>query len=93
MSKNSSIIKRIHVASRNRLRNKTHKSSVKTIVNKFLGGISFADTADIKQMQLYLAEAYSKIDKAVKKGVLHKNCGARKKSFLAKTINKRILQQ
>jgi len=30
--------------------------------------------------------AYSKIDKAVKKGVLHRNNGARKKSQLAKAL-------
>lgn len=33
-----------------------------------------------------MAEAYSKIDKAVKRKVLHKNNGSRKKSRLAKVL-------
>ena len=93
MSKNSSVIKRIRVALRNQLRNKTYKSSVKTIVNKSLVNINLTDTRDVGQVQMYLSKAYSRIDKAVKKGILHKNCGARKKAFLAKTIKKGILQQ
>lgn len=41
-------------------------------------------TPELKQqVQERLAEAYSKIDKAVKRGVLHPNNGARKKSRLA----------
>lgn len=35
-----------------------------------------------------LAAAYSKIDKAVKCDVLHKNNGARKKARLAKAVKK-----
>ena len=67
MSKNSSVIKRIRVALRNQLRNKTYKSSVKTIVNKSLGNINLTDTRDVGQVQMYLSKAYSRIDKAVKK--------------------------
>jgi small subunit ribosomal protein S20 len=33
-----------------------------------------------------MAAAYSKIDKAVKRGVLHANTGARKKSRLARVL-------
>jgi small subunit ribosomal protein S20 len=33
-----------------------------------------------------MSAAYSKIDKAVKRGVLHPNTGARKKSQLARMI-------
>ncbi len=36
-----------------------------------------------EQVQARLSEAYSKIDKAVKRGILHPNNGARKKSRLA----------
>lgn len=35
-----------------------------------------------------MSEAYSKIDKAVKKGVFHRNNGARKKSRLAKALKR-----
>ena len=37
-----------------------------------------------QQVDLALAKAYSKIDKAVKRGVLHRNTGARKKSRLVR---------
>ncbi|GBE95287.1 30S ribosomal protein S20 [Nostoc cycadae WK-1] len=41
-------------------------------------------TPELKQqVDERLAEAYSKIDKAVKRGILHPNNGARKKSRLA----------
>jgi small subunit ribosomal protein S20 len=33
-----------------------------------------------------MAAAYSKIDKAVKRGVLHPNTGARKKSRIARAL-------
>lgn len=34
-----------------------------------------------------MSAAFSKIDKAVKRGVLHRNNGARKKSQLSKRLN------
>lgn len=37
-----------------------------------------------EEVQQCLSAAYSKIDKAVKRGVLHRNNGARKKARLAK---------
>jgi len=41
-------------------------------------------TTELKQeVEVKMSEAYSKIDKAVKKGVLHPNNGSRKKSRLA----------
>ncbi|MCZ0900334.1 30S ribosomal protein S20, partial [Microcoleus sp. HI-ES] len=40
----------------------------------------------MQEVQQRMSEAYSKIDKAVKKGVLHRNNGARKKSRLARTL-------
>ncbi len=40
----------------------------------------------MQEVQQRMSEAYSKIDKAVKKGVLHRNNGDRKKSRLARTL-------
>ncbi len=48
-----------------------------------------------EQMQLVqtrMSEAYSKIDKAVKRGVYHKNNGARKKARLARALKKAVPQ-
>ena len=44
-------------------------------------------TPELKQeVQQRMSAAYSKIDRAVKRGVLHPNNGARKKSRLAKRL-------
>ena len=82
-----SALKRAKIAERNRLRNKTYKSAVKTLMKKYFTVVeTYAanPTPELKQqVDERLAEAYSKIDKAVKRGVLHPNNGARKKSRLA----------
>ena len=41
-----------------------------------------------QEVQQHMAVAYSKIDKAVKRGVLHANNGARKKSRLAARLKR-----
>lgn len=43
-------------------------------------------------VQERLSVAYSKIDKAVKRGVLHRNTGARKKSRLARALKAEATQ-
>jgi small subunit ribosomal protein S20 len=87
-----SAIKRVQVAERNRLRNKSYKSAVKTLIKKCLTAANACaanPTPEAKdEVQQHLASAYSKIDKAVKRGVLHPNTGARKKSRLAKALKK-----
>lgn len=40
----------------------------------------------MQEVQVRMSEAYSKIDKAVKRGVLHPNNGARKKSRLSQAL-------
>jgi len=88
MSKNSSAIKRTHISVRNYARNKMYKSIIKTLTKKYLANI------DMKSYNnaLALSDVYSSIDKAVKRGVLHKNNGARKKSRLFQ-IMKNTLDQ
>ncbi|GEM_PF-107920 len=87
-----SAIKRAQVSERNRLRNKAYKSAVRTLMKKCLVAVdSFgADPAPEKmqEVQRHLANAYSKIDKAVKRGVLHPNTGGRKKSRLARALKR-----
>ncbi len=82
-----SALKRAEIGERNRLRNKAYKSAVKTLMKKYLNAVQLYaanPTPELnQQVQERLAEAYSKIDKAVKRGVLHPNNGARKKSRLA----------
>lgn len=78
-----SALKRAEIGERNRLRNKTYKSAVKTLIKKYVVAVqAYAanPTPELNQeVQTRLSEAYSKIDKAVKRGVLHPNNGFRKK--------------
>jgi small subunit ribosomal protein S20 len=85
-----SSIKRIHIAERNRLRNKSYKTAVKTLMKKYFDAVQTYTTEPTPEQMAIVQErmsvAYSKIDKAVKRGVLHRNTGARKKSRLARAI-------
>ncbi len=90
MANSKSAIKRIRTAERNRLRNKAYKSAIKTLMKKYFSAVDTykaeptPDNMELAQKAMSLA--YSKIDKAVKSNVLHKNNGARKKARLAKTL-------
>ena len=87
-----SAIKRVKIAERNRLRNKAYKSAVKTLMKKFFAALdkyAASRTPEAKQQVISsMSAAYSKIDKAVKRGVLHRNNGAHKKSRLAGAFKK-----
>ena len=83
MVKNLSAIKRNQISLRNNLRNKNYKSTIKTLIKKTLVAINNSDGIDNKDIALAISEVYSKIDKAVKKGVISKNSGARKKSMIS----------
>uniref|UniRef100_UPI003001EAA4 ribosomal protein S20 n=1 Tax=Anunuuluaehu liula TaxID=3049639 RepID=UPI003001EAA4 len=80
MAKNLSAIKKTQISLRNRSRNRIYKSAIKTLTKSYLADLSNSNYDDAISN---LASVYSKIDKAVKRGVLHKNNGARKKSLLA----------
>lgn len=71
-----SVLKRARQAKKRRMRNLAMKSRIKTFKKRVLE----------KRNEEALREYYSVIDKAVKKGVIHKNTGARKKSRMAKLI-------
>ena len=76
--------KRVLVAQRNNERNVAFKTSIKTAVKKALAAVE-ADGAALKSA---LSNVYKLCDKAVSKGILHKNTAARKKSRLTIAINK-----
>lgn len=90
MANIKSAIKRVQIAERNRLRNKSYKSAVKTLMKKCFAAVdTYAanPSSESKQaVQEQLSLAYSRIDKAVKTGALHRNSGARKKSRLMKAV-------
>lgn len=74
--------KRVQVAERNRERNVAVRSAVRTAIKKvLLATKAKTATAEIAQA---VQNAYSVIDRAVLKGILHKNTAARCKSRLTK---------
>ncbi len=68
---------------RNRLRNQTLRSSLKTAVKV----ARVATVSKAEDRVLLVREALKRIDKTMGKGILHKNAAARKKSRLAKLLN------
>ncbi len=85
MKKNLSAIKRTQVSLRNRSRNKSYKVAINKSVKRFI--LSITDINRTESLSK-LSIAYKKIDKAVSKGIIHKNKGARKKSQLTKMLSK-----
>ncbi|NLK21534.1 MAG: 30S ribosomal protein S20 [Epulopiscium sp.] len=77
--------KRIKVIQTKTLRNRIIKSKVKTAIKKV---VLTAENNNLEEAKIALAKAATEIDKAVSKGVFHKNAAARKKSSLAKIVNK-----
>jgi small subunit ribosomal protein S20 len=77
-------IKRNRQNEKARLRNKSVKSSLKTVIRKF----HQAGTAGDNEAAATLMRAASRqLDKAVSKGVIHKNQAANRKSAIAKQLS------
>ena len=75
--------KRLEVSERNRLRNVSAKSAIKTAIKKFEAAVA---TGENEQAQAAYKNMVQTLDKAVSKGFLHKNTVARKKSRLSKQL-------
>jgi small subunit ribosomal protein S20 len=84
--------KRIQIAERNRLHNRSYKSAVKTLIKSYLEAVdSYKANPTPEALESVNAKqslAYSKIDRAVKRGVLHSNTGARRKAKLAVALKR-----
>lgn len=89
MAKNLSAMKRHQISLRNNARNRHYKSTIKTLIKKTLLEINKMEPIDYEQASLCMSQTYSKIDKAVKKGIIAKNSAARKKSILSNKLKKR----
>lgn len=77
--------KRVLIAEANRVRNVAFKTSIKTAVKKAL---TLATGEDKEALNSAVSKVYQLCDKAVSKGILHKNTAARKKSRLVLAIKK-----
>ena len=83
MANIKSQIKRNRTNEKARLRNKAYKSELKTHVRHVREAIASGDKAAAEST---LRDATRKLDKAVSKGVIHKNQAANRKSALAKQV-------
>ena len=84
MPNTKSAIKMVRVAERRRLRNRPIRSSVKTFVRKAEHAIVGSGEAAASEV----VAAIRALDKAVNKGVIHRNNAARRKSRLMKKLNR-----
>ena len=66
-------------------KNKANKSALKTVIKKFDAALADGDKA---VAQAAYTAAVQAVDKAVNKGLLHKNTAARKKSSMTLQLNK-----
>jgi len=80
MANNKSAKKRVLVAERNRLRNRTVRTALRTQVKKYRSAVAEGDAAEVARL---LPEVHAIIDKSAKKGVIHENTARRYKSRLA----------
>jgi small subunit ribosomal protein S20 len=78
-------IKRIGTNKKAQERNKAVKSELKTAIRATRAAITAGDK---DKAVASLAVASKKLDKAVSKGVVHKNQAANKKSAIAKSVSK-----
>jgi small subunit ribosomal protein S20 len=77
-------IKRNRQNEKARLRNKSVKSSLKTVIRKLNEA---SEAGDTEAAAALLRAASRQLDKAAGKGVIHKNQAANRKSAIAKRIN------
>lgn len=77
-------IKRIRTNEKARQFNASYKSSLKTAMKNVYAAV---EAKDAEKAKAALNLAYSKLDKAQAKGIVHKNFVARKKAELASAVN------
>ncbi len=83
MSSSKSVVKAARVGERARLQNRSIRSRMKTRVTRVEKLIGSGE----EELQRATVLAVSSVDRAVKRGVIHKNKAARIKSRLTKKVN------
>ena len=80
-----SAVKRVEITRKRTLRNTRIKSALRTIIRKYEEALKSDNPAEAS---LKLRDAVRTLDKAVTKGVIHKNAASRKKSRLTRKFKK-----
>ncbi len=86
MPNNAAAEKRMRQETKRRAHNRSVKSEVKTEVTKARQAIATPNTSAESAVEA-VRMAVSELDRAAKKGVIHKNNAARRKSRLMKQLN------
>lgn len=76
--------KRILTNEKSRLRNKSHKSAMRTEIKKLEVAVANNDKALASDL---IKTVTKRLDRAVTQGIVHKNYAARQKSRLTKKVN------
>jgi small subunit ribosomal protein S20 len=85
MPNHKSAEKRVRQNEKRRIMNRSNRGRLRTGIKNMRAALSTTDGGDV---QTLLPETVSLIDKAVQKGVLHRNAAARYKSRLTTQANK-----
>ncbi len=84
MANHKSAAKKARRDAEARLRNRGNRSALKSAVKKFLTVVAAGNKAEAAKL---LPETQGLVDKACRKGVMHKNAADRTKSRLAAKVN------
>ena len=84
MPNHKSAEKRVRQSEKRRVINRSNRTKVRTYIKKLRVALESGKTDDVQSV---LPETISVIDKAVQKGVMHKNAAARYKSRLTLRAN------
>ncbi len=87
MANSKSAEKRVRVAERRRVRNRTYRSASRTLVRK---AEDLIRAADQEAASGAVVKAQAMLDRAASKGIIHPNNAARRKSRLMEKYNKMV---
>lgn len=82
---NKSAKKRVRQNIKCRMMNRSHKSALRTQIKKFILSVQSKNMADAEKI---FSLTTKKLDQIAAKGIIHKKTASRKKSRLAKVLNK-----
>jgi small subunit ribosomal protein S20 len=87
MPKGKTDIRRFQKQDKRRQRNRSVRSAVKTFVGRARQSIVSATSREDESLQSSVLRAIKELDRAARKGILHPNNAARRKSRLMKKVN------
>jgi len=87
MPKGKTDLKRFQKQDKRRQRNRSVRSAVKTFISRARQSVVSATSREDESLQSSVLRAIKELDRAARKGILHPNNAARRKSRLMKRVN------